>query len=150
MANTKLEGKSKIKAFNNTTGSVSFKGVDDKKYLLQQAGSYRLIELSIIEGLYNECSGFITKGYIYFEDKRVYDYLGIPEEVYSKIIPIKELDAFLEKSADEIKQELDGMSDVMKENVATVAKKKNVDSKSKVKAIKDATGFEVDTEEKDE
>jgi hypothetical protein len=31
-----------------------------------------------------------------------------------------------------------------------VAKKKNVDSKSKVKAIKDATGFEVDTEEKDE
>jgi hypothetical protein len=147
MVNAKLNEGSKIKVFNNTTGSISFRGVDEKKYLFEQAGSYKMVALGIIEGLYNECSGFITKGYVYFDNSKVYEYLGIPEEIYSKIIPIKEIDALLEKNADELKEELDGMSDVIKENVATIAKKKGIDSKSKVKAIKEATGFEIDADE---
>jgi hypothetical protein len=150
MANKKNEGlsaDSKIKVINNTTGSLSFKGVDDRKYLFQKGGSYKLVPLSVIEGLYNECSTFITNAYIFIDDKEVYNYLGVSDEEYKKIIPLKEVEEILNKDNSELQEILENATDVVKENVAIIAKKKGIDSKSKTKVIKDTTGFDINADE---
>jgi hypothetical protein len=147
MANT-ISRKSQVKVMNNTTGSLSFYGIDGKKYLFEKAGSYKLIDFAVIEGLFNEHETFITRGYIFFEDTKVYDTLDIPEEVYSKIIPINEIKALLEEKSDaELKEILSEAPDPIKENVATLAKKNGVDSRKKAKAIKEATGFDISEDE---
>lgn len=144
MTVAKLNENSKVRVINNTKGSVSFKDFNDKKQLFPKPNSYKDIELVVLTNLYNDYANFIDGGYIIFEDLRVYGYLGVPEEIYSKIIPLDKIKEFLEKDAESIKLELSEMSQTMKENVAMVAKEQKIDSKKKVRAIKDATGFNVE------
>lgn len=149
MANDRLNSKTLIKVINNTTGLLSFMGIDGRKYSFNRAGAFRMVELGILEGLFNEHENFITHGYIYLADKRAYDYLGIPVEVYSKIKTLKELDEMLEKDADELKEELKELPNPMKENIAIIAKSKGIDSKKKIKAIKEVTGFDVEQDDEE-
>jgi hypothetical protein len=151
MANTtKLTETSKVKTINNTTGSISFIGVDDRKYLIMQPNGYKMIPLNVIEGLYNDYPKMIRDGYFVFDDKRVYEYLMIEPEVYEKLIINTDVEKFLdEKTPDEIKETLEQMPNPIKENVATIAKQKGIDSKRKAKAIKDATGFEINSQDEE-
>jgi hypothetical protein len=147
MAVAKLNEKSMIKIINNTIGGVSFRDFNDRKHLLPKPKSFKNVELGIIEAFYNDDANFLEQGYIVFEDVRVYDYLGIPEEIYKKILPLDSIEKFLEQDAEVIKEELADMPKAVKENVAMVAKGKKMDSRKKTKAIKDATGFDVEAEE---
>jgi hypothetical protein len=147
MAN--LTSKSQVKVINNTKGSLSFIGIDGKKYLFVKENSYRMIDLPVVEGLYNEFERFITEGYVLLE-KQVYDHLGVPEEIYGKLISLMQIEELLEKDADEIANALDEVPDVIKENIAMVAKEKKIDSRKKAKVIKEATGFDIEDDEEDE
>jgi hypothetical protein len=147
MAN--LTSKSQIKVINNTKGSLSFIGIDGKKYLFVKENSYRMIDLPVVEGLYSEFENFVIKGFVLL-DKQVYEYLGIPEDIYGKLISLSEVEELLEKSAEEIAEKLDEVSDVIKENIAMVAKEKKLDSRKKTKVIKEATGFDIEEENEEE
>lgn len=147
MAIAKLTESSKIKVINNTKGGLSFKDFNDKKHLFPRPNSYKELELRVLINLYNDYANFIEEGYIIFENLAVYEYLGVPEEVYGKIIPLDKIKEFLEKDAEIIKEELLSMSQTVKENVAMIAKETKIDSKKKIKAIKDATGFDVAEDE---
>jgi hypothetical protein len=84
-------------------------------------------------------------GYIRFEDIEVYKYLEVPEEIYTKLFPDKEIEKLIEtKNADELEKEIEEMPRQMKENVAKKARDMKLDSTSKVKAITKSTGLDVD------
>jgi hypothetical protein len=85
-----------------------------------------------------------------YEDKRVYDFLMIPEEVTSKIVKLDEIKALLEKDADELKDALAEAPYPVKENVAITAKKFGLDSKKKTQVIEETTGFHIDEQPFDE
>jgi hypothetical protein len=146
MANA-LNRKSQVKVTNNTTGSLSFKGIDEKRYFFPKGGSYKLIDLGVIEGLYNECEKMIAGGYIIFDDIKVYDFLDVSEDIYKKLIPLDKIEEFLNKDEIELKEVLEEVPNNIKSNVATVAKQKGIDSRKKIKAIKDSTGFDVEPDD---
>jgi hypothetical protein len=147
MAKGDLSRKSMVKVINNTVGSCSFKGMDDKKYLFPTPKSFRSISLDVIEELYYSSPNFILGGTIIFEDKKVYEFLGIEEGIYKKLLPNDEIKKFLEKDAEEIKKELEEMPQQIKENVAITAKDMKLDSRKKAKAIKEATGLDIEEDE---
>lgn len=145
MANTnKLTEKSTIRVINNTRGSLSFRDNNDKKHLFPKAQSFKDLELVVIKNLYNDYPSFIEQGLIVFSDKRVYEFLDISEDIINKIILLEDIKAFLEKDADELEEELKELPPAIKENIAMVAKDIDLDSKKKTKAIKKATGFNVE------
>lgn len=143
-----LKANTMIKVINNTIGSLSFRGIDDKKYLFTKPNSYKLIPYSVIEGIYNDSENLISQGYILFDTKNVYEELGVPKEVYEKLYSMEQIKELLDNTdSDELTEELNEVSNVIKENVAIVAKDKKLDSKKKIKAIKEATGFDVEEQE---
>lgn len=142
----KLTEKSSIKVYNNTSGSLSFIGYDGKKVSFPKKDSMRKVSLDIIQALYNDCTSIIEDGCIVFGDKRVYEYLEVDESKVDKILTTENIEKFLEKDADEIEEELKEMPKQIKENVAKVAKEKNIDSTRTKRAIKKATGFDVDAD----
>jgi hypothetical protein len=145
MANTtKLTEKSTVRVINNTRGSLSFRDNNDKRHLFPKPQSFKDLELTIIKNLYNDYPIFVEQGLIVFSDKRVYDFLEIPEDIISGIILLDEIKAFLEKDAKELEEQLKNLPQAVKENVAMVAKELEIDSKKKTKAIKNATGFNVE------
>lgn len=148
MATTKLTDKSIIRVVNNTTGSLSFYDNDEKKHSFPRKNSFKDMELSKIEGVYNSSPNLIEHGHIVFKDKRVYDYLGMPEEVYSKLLTLEDIEKILVEETDvKLKEIIEEVPKSVKENIAKVAKEKGIDSKKKVKAIKEVTGFDVGEDE---
>jgi hypothetical protein len=139
--------KTKVKVINNTRGSMSFYGCDGRKYLFPKPNSYRTIDLEIIENLYNDYPRMITDGIMLFEDKNIYEYLNISEDEYKKLMPFEAIKDFLELDADTLEDKLKEMPKQMQENVAVTAKEMKIDSKKKNKAIKSATGFDVEEKE---
>lgn len=132
-----------VKVINNSDGSLSFRDMHERKHLFARQGAFKNIEFELIEALFYESPAMIEQGHIIFEDKSVYERLGIGEEIYSKLLPVKELEKILSKDADEIKEIIEDAPAPIKENLARVAKNKKIDSNKKIKAIKEATGFDV-------
>lgn len=144
MANVKLSER-KFKVINNTVGSASFMGSDGKKYFFPRRDSFKTVQFDVIENLYNDYPNFITDGHIRFEEKEVYDLLDIQPEVYEKILPHDEIVKILvEGSESELISKIENMPTPIKEKVALIAKGLKIDSKRKIKAIKDTTGFDIE------
>jgi hypothetical protein len=74
----------------------------------------------------------------------VYEFLEVSEDIINKIVLLEDIKNFLSKDADELEEELKDMPSAVKENIAMVAKDMDIDSKKKTKAIKKATGFNVE------
>jgi hypothetical protein len=145
MASTsKLTEKSTIRVINNTRGSLSFRDNNDKKHLFPKPQSFKDVELGIIKNQYNDYPVFIEQGLIVFADKKVYEFLEVSEDIINKIVLLEDIKNFLSKDADELEEELKDMPSAVKENIAMVAKDMDIDSKKKTKAIKKATGFNVE------
>lgn len=150
MASAKLTENSKVRIINNTTGSLSFYDVDDRKHSFPRKNAFKDLELSKVEALYNASPNLIEHGHIIFKDKRVYDYIGVPEEIYSKLFSLEEIEKMLDEDTDiELKEKIADLPRSIKENVARVAKEKGVDSKKKVKVIKETTGFDVENHDEE-
>ena len=148
MANTKLTPKSMVKIVNNCQGGCSFRDINGKKQLFIKKDAFKNLEMSIVEGLFNECEAMITLGKLVFPDKRVYEYLGVDEEVYSKFLTTKDIDELLDSgNAEKIGEALEEAPLNIKENVVASARKKGVDSKRVTKVIEEKTGFSLDEEE---
>lgn len=145
----KLTSKSIVKIVNNTTGLLNFRDFEGRKHNFPRFESYKMMSMAQIEGLYGDSPSLIEGGYVIFPDVRVYQHLGMEEQDYSKLISKEQIEKLLEKSADEIVDALKDAPSNIKDNVATVAKRKKVDSKKKVKAIKEATGKSIDVEDEE-
>jgi hypothetical protein len=143
---TKLNDKSKIKVISNTHGSLGTHcNLTDKRYYFPKKDSYKTVTLEELQSMYNDVPVLIDDGYIRFEDIEVYKYLEVPEEIYTKLFPDKEIEKLIEtKNADELEKEIEEMPRQMKENVAKKARDMKLDSTSKVKAITKSTGLDVD------
>lgn len=141
----------KVKVTNNTTGSLGFRSLDDKQYTFRTKGAYRNIDFYIVEGLYNEHPAYITDGYVLLSPSSVYAELGIEEELVKKLLNIQEIEKMLDnEDAETIEQVVESLPTPIKENVATVAKEKKIDSAKKQKAIKKTTGFDIAPQDDDE
>lgn len=144
----KLDETVDYKAVNNTIGSLSFRDRDDRKVLFPKPNSSRDLSLKIIKGVYDDSETMITHGHIIFPDLRVYEYLGIPKEIYSKLITSEQVERLLEEAdPEEITETLKDAPLNIKEKVAITAKGVGIDSKKATKAIEKATGFKLEEEE---
>lgn len=137
----------KVRVVNNTRGSLGFTGNDGRRYNFPRPSAFKDIEYVVIEGLHSEYPSMIEDGSVVFANKEIYDRLFIDKEIVSKIIYFNDIKEFLEQDANKIEEQLSEMPMQIKENVASVAKEMKIDSKSKVKAIKNATGFEIDADD---
>jgi hypothetical protein len=144
---TKLTDKSIVKVVNNTIGSLSFRDADNRKHSFAKTGSSKEMDMKIVKGVYDDYETLITDGHIIFPDIRVYDFLGIPEEVYSKLITKEQIEVLLESEPETIKETLEDAPLNIKEKVAITAKQKGVDSRKVSKAIEEATGFKIEEQE---
>lgn len=138
------KAENKIKIINNTTGSLSFRGIDDRNYLFNVKGAYKLVDFSIIEGLYNECANFIEDGYVLLSPTKVYEELGVAKDTLEKLLSFSDITALLNEDSEKIEEIVKDLPKPIKENVAKTAKEMKIDSKSKSKAIKEATGYDID------
>lgn len=138
-----MKSNAKVKVINNTTGSIGFRDMNDKKYLFNTKNSFKNIDFEIIEGLYNEYPNYITKGYLLLSPITAYAELGIGEDEYKKFLSMKDIEKLLEEDADTIEQIVEELPAPIKENVAIIAKEKKIDSSKKRKAIKKTTGFDI-------
>lgn len=139
----------KVKVINNTTGSISFRGIDDKKYFFNVKGAYKMVDFAIIEGLYNESANFIMDGYVLLSPSNIYEDLGIGKDVVERLLSFSDISALLNEDSAKIEEVVKDLPNPIKENVAKMAKDMKIDSKSKSKAIKEATGFDIDEQIED-
>lgn len=145
MANRKLTSETKIKIISNVRGSTSFRDMDDRLMLFPKMGSFKMLPLTTIESVYNDCPQYITNGNILL-DKDVYEYLDIDKEIYGKILNESELTELLDGTAEDIEEKMTDAPSNVKENLARIAKEKGIDSKKKINTIKKTTNFEIDSE----
>lgn len=142
-----LDAEEDVKVVNNTIGSLSFRDTNDRKYLFPKTGSSKEIPLKIVKGVFDDSETLITHGHIIFPDVRVYEFLGVPEEVYSKLITKEQIEQLLEQKPEVIKEVLEDAPLNIKEKVAITAKEAGVDSRKVTKAIEEATGFKIEEQE---
>lgn len=149
---TKLNDKSKIKTISNTHGSLgTYCNLTDKRYYFPKKDSYKTITLEELQSMYNDVPTLIDDAFVRFEDVEVYKYLEVPEEIYTKVLPDKKIEELINtKNAEELKEELNKMPRQMKENVAKKAREIKLDSVSKIEAINETTGIDVNPNRENE
>jgi len=152
MAKDKLNPKSKIKVISNTHGSLgTYCNLTDKRYYFPKKESYKTITLEELESMYNDKSVLIDDGFVRFEDIEVYKYLEVPEEIYTHLFPDEEIEELIAKNdAKVIKEKINKAPRQVKENFAIKAREMELDSMSKIKAITEETGLDVNPNRENE
>lgn len=147
----KLNEKSKIKVISNTHGSLgTYCNLSDKRYYFPKKDSYKTILLEELQSIYNDKSAIIDDGFIRFEDVEVYKYLEVPEEIYSNLLPDKDIEVLIvENEAKVIEEKIKKVPKQVKENIAMKAREMELDSMSKINVITKETGIDVNPNRED-
>jgi hypothetical protein len=148
----KLNDKSKIKVISNTHGSLgTYCNLTDKRYYFPKKESYKTITLEELESMYNDKPVLIDDGFIRFDDVEIYKHLEVPEEIYTHLFQDKEIEELIAKNdAKVIKEKISKSPRQVKENIALKAREMELDSLSKIKAISEETGLDVNPNRENE
>lgn len=140
----------KVVVMNNSTGSASFENIDGKLVRFPKRGSKKTVKYEDLQNLYEVAYKMIEEGTIIPTEADVIEKLQEEYNVdYNRILKFDEIEEFLaKKSADEIKEFLEGAPKAVQMDVAKVAKDMKIDSKSKTEAIKKATNLDIEDVDK--
>ena len=146
MADKKIDMTDTVWIESNQGGTIGFYGENNKMIILNDKGQVARVTIADLTILESQSRSMLKEGKIYIKDENVREYFNLD---YSGIIHHSKINEVLDKPVEELEEILDKAPKAIKDEVAEVAKTKEIDSKKKTKTIEKKTGKKIEKDEVD-